>query len=106
MVFKIQFIHKKFAGDNDGTGIYINYSTIHRWIIEYTPMLNASMKIHLRKINDSWRMDETYIKVNGEWVYVYMAISTNGDTIDFRLSIKRDKPAAKHFFRKALRQRT
>ncbi len=85
-------------------GIYINYSTIHRLIIEYAPILNVRMKRYLRKTNDSLRMDETYIKVNGEWVYLYWAIDTNGDTIDFRLLRKRDKPASKHFFRKALRQ--
>ncbi len=49
-------------------------------------------------------MDETYIRVNGEWVYLYRAIDTNDDTIDFRLSKKRDKTAARLFFRKALRQ--
>ncbi len=85
-------------------GIYINYSTIHRWIVEYSPILNVRLKKHLRKTNDSWRMDETYIKVNGEWVYLYRAIDTNGDTIDFRLSRKRDKLASKNFFRKALMQ--
>ncbi len=78
-------------------GIYINYSTIHRWIIEYAPILNVRMKRHLRKTNDSLRMDETYIKVNGQWVYLYRAIDTNGDTIDFRLSEKRDKQSSKLF---------
>ncbi len=79
-------------------GIYIDHSTIHRWVNEYSPILNIRLKKHLRKTNDSWRMDETYIKVGGEWLYLYRAIDTNGDTIDFRLSSKRDKPAAKLFF--------
>ncbi len=104
MVFKIQFIPKKYVRDNSRRGIPIHYSSIHRWIIEYAPILNVIMKRYLCKTNDSWRMDETYIKVNDKWVYLYRAIDTNGDTIDFSLSIKRDKPASKLFFRKALRQ--
>ncbi len=85
-------------------GIYISYFTIHRWIVEYSPIFNFRLKKHPRKTNDSWHMDETYIKVNGEWVYLYRAIDTKGDTIDFRLSRKRDKPASKYFFRNALPQ--
>ena len=52
--------------------------------------------------NDSWRVDETYIKVKGEWKYFYRAVDSNGDTIDFRLGTKRDRKATKRFFKKAL----
>ena len=52
--------------------------------------------------NDSWRVDETYIKVTGEWKYFYRAVDSNGDTIDFILSTKRDRKAAKRFFKKVL----
>ncbi|QVK16956.1 IS6 family transposase [Mycoplasmatota bacterium] len=48
-------------------------------------------------------MDETYLRLNGEWMYLYKAVDSNGDTIDFWLSRKRDKKAAKKFFRKSLR---
>ncbi len=85
-------------------GIYINYSTIHRWIVECSPILNVKLKKHLRKTNNCWCLDEKYIKVIGKWFYLHRTIDTNGDTIDFRLSRKRDKPASKLFFRKALRQ--
>lgn len=54
--------------------------------------------------NGSWRVDETYIRVKGEWFYLYRAVDVSGQTIDFLLSPKRDAAAAKHFFRKALRQ--
>ena len=54
--------------------------------------------------NGSWRVDETYIRVKGEWVYLYPAVDTAGQTIDFLLSAKRDTAAAKRLFRKALGQ--
>ncbi|XMB85443.1 IS6 family transposase [Mycoplasmatota bacterium WC44] len=84
-------------------GLYLNHTTIYRWVIEYSPILNRNLRKHLRKTNDSWRMDETYLKFNGEWMYLYRAVDSKGDTIDFWLSKKRDKRAAKKFFRKALR---
>ncbi|MBJ8108023.1 DDE-type integrase/transposase/recombinase, partial [Bacillus cereus group sp. N8] len=52
---------------------------------------------------DSWRVDETYIKVKGQWMYLYRAVDSNGNTIDFCLSKTRDHKAAKRFFKKALR---
>jgi transposase, IS6 family len=58
--------------------------------------------MHLRSTNGSWRVAETYIKVKGEWKYLYRAVDSNGDTIDFMLSSKRDLKAAKRFFKKAL----
>ena len=56
----------------------------------------------LKPTNDSWKMDETYIKVKGEWKYLYRAVDSNGNTIDFMLSAKRNKKAAKRFLKKAL----
>ena len=54
--------------------------------------------------NGSWREDETYVKVKGRWIYLYRAVDSRGQTIDFLLSAKRDAEAAKRFFRKALAQ--
>src|SRR3954469_12733734 len=57
---------------------------------------------HLKQTNDSWRVDETYIKVKGQWMYLYHAVDSEGNTIDFYLSKTRDQKAAKRFFKKAL----
>ena len=64
--------------------------------------LEKRLRPHLRPTNGSWRVDETYIKVKGRWVYLYRAVDSRGQTIDFRLSARRDTAAAKRFFRKAL----
>lgn len=56
----------------------------------------------LKSTNGSWRVDETYIRVKGEWKYLYRAVDSNGNTIDFMLSAKRNKKAAKRFLKKAL----
>lgn len=72
-------------------------------VLEYSPILSQGLKKHLRKTSDSWRVDETYIKVSGKWTYLYRAVDQHGKTIDFWLSRKRNKNAAKKFFRKAMR---
>ena len=76
--------------------------TIMRWVHQYSPEIEKKIRRHLRPTNDSWRVDETYIKVKGEWKYFYRAVDSDGDTIDFMLSAKRDRKAAKRFFKKAL----
>jgi transposase-like protein len=55
----------------------------------------------LRATNDSWRVDETYIEVKGEWKYLYRAVDSQGNTLDFMLSAKRDATAAERFLGKA-----
>jgi len=85
-------------------GIHVDHSTINRWVIYYSPLLeNEFRKNYKRKVGSSWRMDETYIKIKGIWHYFYRAIDKEGDTIDFMLSKKRDEAAAKAFFVKAIR---
>jgi transposase, IS6 family len=66
--------------------------------------LEKRIRPHLRTSNGSWRVDETYIRVKGKWVYLYRAVDAAGQTIDFLLSAKRDAAAAQRFFRKALKQ--
>jgi transposase-like protein len=73
-----------------------------RWVHQYSPEIEKKIRRHLRPTNDSWRVDETYIKVKGKWKYFYRAVDSNGDTIDFMLSSKRNRKAAKKFFEKAL----
>jgi len=82
--------------------IQVDHSTIMRWVHQYSPEIEKKIRRHLRPTNDSWRVDETYIKVKVEWKYFYRAVDSNGDTIDFMLSAKRNRKAAKRFFKKAL----
>jgi transposase, IS6 family len=85
-------------------GVQVDHTTLFRWIQAYAQELDKRVRPHLRMTNGSWRVGETYIRVKGEWVYLYRAVDAAGQTIDFLLSVKRDAAAAKHFFRKALKQ--
>jgi len=64
-------------------GVIVNHITIMRWVHQYSPEIEKKVKRHLRPTKDSWRVDDTYIKVKGEWKYFYRAVDSNGDTIDF-----------------------
>ncbi|HHF7368540.1 TPA: IS6 family transposase [Legionella bozemanae] len=84
-------------------GLKVDHSTIHRWVVEYSPQLEeAFRKRHKRPTGGSLRMDETYIKVKGQWMYLYRAVDKEGNTVDFMLSEKRDEPAARAFFAKVI----
>lgn len=84
-------------------GNKVDHSTLNRWVIEYAPLLeNEFRKNHKKKTGNSWRMDETYIKIKGKWNYLYRAVDKEGNTIDFMLSKNRDEAAAKAFFTKAI----
>jgi len=83
-------------------GLSMAHTTIMRWVHQYSPELDERVRSHLKSTNDSWRVDETYVKIKGQWMYVYRAVDSEGNTIDFYLSESRDKRAAKRFFRKAL----
>ena len=85
-------------------GVKVDHATIHRWVLEYAPQLESVLRNRKRPVSDSWRMDETYIKVKGEWQYLYRAVDKYGDIIDFMLSEKRDEKAARLFFQKAIGQ--
>ena len=84
-------------------GVDLDHSTVQKWVVKYAPQLEGAFrKKHKRSTGSSWRMDETYIKVKGKWVYLYRAVDKEGDTIDFLLAKKRDKKAALKFFKKAI----
>jgi transposase-like protein len=83
-------------------GVTVDASCIWRWVQTYAPELNKRSRPHLKPTNKSYRTDETYIKVKGEDKYLYHAVDSTGQTIDFLLTAKRDAAAAKRFFRKAL----
>ena len=85
-------------------GLSVVHTTIFRWVQRFSPELEKRMRPHLKKSNDSWRVDETYVKVRGKWMYLYRALDSNGQTLDFLLNETRSKRAAKRFFRKVLGQ--
>jgi len=82
--------------------VIVDHATLNRWVIKYSTSLALAAKKSKRSVATSWRMDETYIKVKGQWVYLYRAIDKFGDTVDFMLSEKRDEAAATAFFRQAI----
>ncbi|MGE7023725.1 IS6 family transposase [Solibacillus cecembensis] len=83
-------------------GLSMVHTTIIRWIHQYGSVLDKRVRRHLKPTNDSWIVDETFIKVKGQWMYLYRSIDSEGNTIDFYLSESRDKQAAKRFFKKTL----
>jgi len=83
-------------------GLIITHTTIMRWVHQYASMIDNEVRKHLKQTNDSWRMDETYLKIKGKDAYLYRAVDSKGRTIDFYVSKTRCKDAAKTFFQKAL----
>jgi IS6 family transposase len=83
-------------------GLSVDHTTIYRWVQHYAPELEKRCRPHLKTTNDSWRVDETYIKIRKTWMYLYRAVDSDGNTLEFLLSPTRDAEAAKRFFVKAL----
>ena len=75
-------------------GLSVDRVTIWRWVQRYAPILNQRIRRELRRPNRSWRVDETFIRVAGSWAYLYRAVDSAGETIDFMLSPNRDLTAA------------
>jgi putative transposase len=85
-------------------GVSVDHATINRWVIKYSPQLEEAFHRRKRPVWVSWRLDETYIRVKGEWKYLYRAVDRTGQTIDFLLTAHRDEQAAKRFLTKAIRR--
>ena len=83
-------------------GVQVDHTTLNRWVVRYSPTIAKSAQRKKQATAGSCRMDETYIKVKGKWMYLYRAIDKHGKTLDFMLSRSRDKAAAKLFFRRAI----
>ena len=83
-------------------GVFVDHSTLHRWSIKMLPVLAAVFRRRKRPVDRNWRMDETYVKVGGQWKYLYRAVDRDGDTADFLLRAKRDHAAARAFFERAI----
>jgi transposase-like protein len=84
-------------------GLSLAHTTIMRWVQHYAPEFVKRWSRFGRPVGRSWRVDETYIKVRGEWRYLYRAVDRAGKTVDFHLSARRDVAAAKAFFAKAVK---
>ena len=85
-------------------GVEVDHSTLNRWVVKYAPSLDRHFRARKRSVGGSWRLDETYVKVKGEWKYLYRAVDKAGATVDFLLTAKRDRKAALRFLRKAIGQ--
>jgi transposase-like protein len=83
-------------------GVNVDHSTVHRWVIKLMPLFEKAFRQYKRPVGKSWRMDETYIKVGGQWKYLYRAVDKAGSTVDFLLRARRDKVAARRYFEKAI----
>jgi len=81
-----------FAGTHGGA--WPHHTTVWRWVQRYAPVLNQRIRRERRKPNRSWRVDETYVRVAGNWVYLYRAVDKLGQTVDFLLTAHRDVMAA------------
>jgi putative transposase len=77
---------------------------VHRWVIKLVPLFEKAFRRHKRPVGKSWRMDETYVKVKGQWKFLYRAVDKEGNTVDFLLRAHRDKAAARRYFEKAINQ--
>ena len=83
-------------------GVNLDHATLNRWVAKYSPLIADKARRQKAPANRSWRMDETYIKVRGDWVYLYRAVDKFDKTLDFMLSKRRNKTAATKFFARAL----
>ena len=87
-------------------GLFVDHTTIWRWVQRYAPEMEQRLRSHRRPTNDSWRVDETYMRVKGKWLYLYRAVDSNGATLDFLLSEQRDTVVVRRFLEQVLRGET
>src|ERR1700758_2061873 len=85
-------------------GILLAHTTILRWVQRYVPDFEKRWQAYARPVGDSWRVDETYLKIKGQWIYLYRAVDKASRTVDFLLSRRRDMAAAKRFFSRATKK--
>ncbi|EEB82386.1 IS6 family transposase [Roseobacter sp. GAI101] len=83
-------------------GVHVDHATLNRWVVKYASQIASEAQKRKTRTGRSWRMDETYIKVKGQWMYLYRALDKQGQTLDFMLSETRDEAAATRFFRQTI----
>src|SRR5688500_18203861 len=71
-------------------GVVVDHATIQRWVYKFTPLIENTFRKRKKQVGNSWRMDETYIKIKGEWMYLYRAVDREGNTLDFLLTKRRN----------------
>jgi len=101
--FRYKLSYRDLVGMMSERGLLIAHSTILRWVIRYAEACEKRWRRYERPVGGSWRADETYSKVRGEWMYLYRAVDGQGNTVEFFFSRTRGVAAAKAFFRKALK---
>jgi transposase-like protein len=85
-------------------GVSVDHSSLNRWVLKYVPLLDKAFRARKRQVGGSWRMDETYVRIRGQWKYLYRAVDKAGNTVDFLLTAKRDRKAALRFLCRAVGQ--
>jgi putative transposase len=85
-------------------GVAVDHATVHRWALKILPTLAKVFRGRKHPVGRSWRVDETYVRVAGEWKYLYRAVDKLGQTVDFLLTAQRDEAAARRFFEQAINQ--
>ncbi|TRD16121.1 IS6 family transposase [Palleronia caenipelagi] len=83
-------------------GVPVDHATLNRWVVKYAPLIADAAQQRKAATAGSWRTDETYIKVKGEWTYLFRAVDRDGQTLDFMLSERRDEDAAIRFFERTI----
>jgi transposase-like protein len=83
-------------------GLKVDHTILYRWVQKYAPELEERCKPHLKQTNGSWRVDETYSTLKGEWMYLYRAVDSARGTLEFLLGENRYTQAARWFLARAL----
>src|SRR5713226_2194772 len=83
-------------------GLAVDHTTIWRWTQTYAPEVQRRLRGQLKPKGSTWHMDETFVRIAGRWRYLFRAVDSSGQTVDFYLSETRDREAAKWFLKRAL----
>jgi transposase-like protein len=83
-------------------GLAVDHTTIWRWVQRYGPEVHRRLRGNVKQKSSTWHMDETFVRIGGRWLYLFRAVDSHGQTVDFYLSETRDREAAKRFLKKAL----
>jgi putative transposase len=80
-------------------GVEVDHSSLNRWVLKYVPLLDKVFRASKRRVGGSWQMNETYVRIGGQWKYLYRAVDKAGNTVDFLLTAKRDRKALRFLYK-------